>query len=44
MNKPMYLILNPALDDPDATTVFPASLRVQRVSAYRLAGCMERHE
>ena len=44
VNKPMYLIVNLALDKPDATTVLPASLRVQRVSAYRLAGCMERDQ
>lgn len=44
VNKPMYLVVNLALDKPDATTVFPASLRVQRVTAYRLADCMERDQ
>ena len=41
MRKPMYLLIDLAVGgtwpgDPDAATIFPARLQVQRVSAYRI--------
>jgi beta-glucanase (GH16 family) len=46
LNKPMYLIVNLAVGgkwpgDPDASTIFPASLHVQRIRAWRLEGEQE---
>ena len=46
MTKPMYLIVNLAVGgkwpgDPDASTIFPASLHVQRIRAWRLESKQE---
>ena len=46
MHKPMYLLVNLAVGgkwpgDPDASTTFPASMHVQRISAWRLDASKE---